>query len=576
MLGRVFAVASLLAAACVPLSAQTGPPKPELTPIAETASVQPGQRARLAVRVSVPPGFHLQSNKPRDPLLIPTVLTIDAPAGVTVSEIVFPPSTDFQQVGQAQPLAVFEQHFDIGIELAIAADVPKGALTLPARLRYQACDQNMCYIPSRIEFAWTLPVATTAAKPIAANTDVFGHIAFGKGDAPGVQQPVAVAADAKTNASGIDQLDDFVVLGTTGGYLGTNDFLDFLHRAETGVKETGLFEGRGPLGILLIVFLGGLALNLTPCVLPMIPVNLAIIGAGSQAGSRGRGFLLGSVYGAAMALVYGVLGLIVILTAGTFGTINASPWFNLAIALVFVLLALAMFDVVTIDFSSLAGNTRLGDKGRGTFLLAFTMGAVAALLAGACVAPVVIQVVLFSSDLYAKGSAVALGLPFVLGLGMAVPWPIAGAGLASLPKPGMWMVRVKQVFGVLILVMAAYYGYQGYSILSNRWVDPSQVASSVQEQLKSGWYGSLDEGLTAAKREQKPVLIDMWATWCKNCLTMDKTTLADSAVTSALANYVKIKFQAEDPDQPTVKAVMQRFKAVGLPTYVVLRPAASR
>jgi thiol:disulfide interchange protein DsbD len=120
-------------------------------------------------------------------------------------------------------------------------------------------------------------------------------------------------------------------------------------------------------------------------------------------------------------------------------------------------------------------------------------------------------------------------------------------------------------------VMAAYYGYQGYSILSNRWVDPSQVASSVQEQLKSGWYGSLDEGLAVAKREQKPVLIDMWATWCKNCLTMDKTTFADSAVTSALANYVKIKFQAEDPDGPTVKAVMQRFKAVGLPTYVVLR-----
>jgi thioredoxin:protein disulfide reductase len=67
------------------------------------------------------------------------------------------------------------------------------------------------------------------------------------------------------------------------------------------------------------------------------------------------------------------------------------------------------------------------------------------------------------------------------------------------------------------------------------------------------------------------VLIDMWATWCKNCLTMDKTTLADSQVTSALANYVKIKFQAEAPEEPAVKAVMQRFKAVGLPTYVILK-----
>ena len=72
---------------------------------------------------------------------------------------------------------------------------------------------------------------------------------------------------------------------------------------------------------------------------------------------------------------------------------------------------------------------------------------VAALLAGACVAPVVLQVVLFSSDLYAKGTVLALGLPFVLGIGMAVPWPLAGAGMTALPKPGAWMVRVKQVFG---------------------------------------------------------------------------------------------------------------------------------
>ena len=75
-------------------------------------------------------------------------------------------------------------------------------------------------------------------------------------------------------------------MATTGGYLGTADFLTFVRNAEAGVAETGLFEGRGPLAILLLVLVGGLALNLTPCVLPMIPINLAIIGAGAQAGSR--------------------------------------------------------------------------------------------------------------------------------------------------------------------------------------------------------------------------------------------------------------------------------------------------
>src|SRR4029434_4842732 len=99
-----------------------------------------------------------------------------------------------------------------------------------------------------------------------------------------------------------------------------------------------------------------------------------------------------------------------------------------------------------------------GGAGRGSLALAFGMGAIAALLAGACVAPVVIQVVLFSSDLYAQGTVIALGLPFVLGIGMAIPWPIAGAGLTRLPKPGAWMVRVEQALGRGILGAGGEHG----------------------------------------------------------------------------------------------------------------------
>lgn len=103
-------------------------------------------------------------------------------------------------------------------------------------------------------------------------------------------------------------------------------------------------------------------------------------------------------------------------------------------------------------------------------------------------------------------------LPFFLGIGMAVPWPLAGAGLASLPRPGAWMVRVKQAFGVLILGTAVYYGYLAYDLFSSRWVKTSDVTSSVSEKLKAGWYASLADGLETAQREQKPVLIDLWAT----------------------------------------------------------------
>jgi thiol:disulfide interchange protein len=558
-------------------SAQLRGVKADVTPIVEADGARAGTDVRVALQVALPDGFHVQSNKPRDPSLIPTELTIDAPAGVSVAEQVFPAPVDLKQIGSDQPLAVFERNFSIGVRLTVAASAVPGELKIPVRLRYQACNDTTCFAPTTATSEWTLKVVPASAAVTAGHADVFSRIPFGRGDVPAASSSTRppTAAPSSEGAGGgenIARLDDFTVLGTTGGYLGTTDFLKFVHNAENGVRERGLFEGRGPLAILLLVFVGGLALNLTPCVLPMIPINLAIIGAGSRAGSRGRGFLLGGTYGAAMAIVYGVLGLVVILTAGTFGTINASPWFNLGIFVLFVVLALAMFDVVTIDFSSLSSGFRVADSSRGTFIVAFVMGAIAALLAGACVAPVVIQVVLFSSNLYSKGNAVALALPFLLGVGMAIPWPIAGAGLAALPKPGAWMVRVKQAFGVVIMATALYYGYEAYSLFANRFVDATAVASSVEEKVKAGWHRSLDEGLEAAARENKPVLIDMWATWCKNCLTMDKTTLADRDVEAALSGYVRIKFRAEDPDSQPAKAVMQRFDAVGLPAYVILRP----
>jgi cytochrome c biogenesis protein CcdA/DsbC/DsbD-like thiol-disulfide interchange protein len=547
----------------------------EIAALVESDGVRAGSTIRAALKVALPEGYHVQSDKPRDPTLIATELSVEAPAGVQVEEIVFPEAEDFKQEGLPEPLLVFEREFVIGVRLSLPPTLPAGPLTIPARLRYQACDDKMCYAPSNGQAQWTLNVVGANAAVTPQHADIFGAIAFGTGAKPGTASAAAAAPVAAPGGpdGGIARLDRFTVVASNGGYLGTGDFLTFIKNAESGVVEKGLFEGQGPLAILLIVLVGGLALNLTPCVLPMIPINLAIIGAGAQAASRRRGFLLGLTYGGAMAFVYGVLGLIVVLTASTFGTINASPWFNLGIALLFVALALAMFDVFEIDFSKYAGNVGAG-AGRGSFLLAFTMGAVAAQLAGACVAPVVIQVVLFASNLYSTGTPLALALPFFLGIGMAIPWPVAGAGLASLPKPGPWMVRVKQAFGVLILGTSLYYGYLAYELFSNRWVDATEVASSVEEKLKEGWHSTLAAGLAAAERENKPVLVDLWATWCKNCLTMDKTTLVDPSVKQALDGYVKIKFQAEQPDEPPAVDVMKRFNAVGLPAYVILKPGS--
>lgn len=565
-------LAALLLTASLRLGAQ-GPDPVPITPILERTSAAAGGSLRAALRVSLPDRLHMQSNAPRDTTLIPTVITFMPPAGVTVPEVVFPATVEFNIAGLGlQP--VFEKEFLVGTTFVLAAEVPPGSVTVPARFRYQACDDSVCYFPTTVDVAWTFDVVPPGTSlPPAANAGAFTGIKFGSGTPPpiGAQPaPTPATTPARTPDSLLALFDEFEIRGT-GAYMDRDEFLTFVANAEAGVKPRGLFEGQGPVAILAIVFLGGLALNLTPCVLPMVPINLAIIGAGVRTGKRGRGLLLGSAYGAAMAVVYGGLGLLVILTAGTFGSMNASPWFNVSIALLFVVLALAMFDVINIDFSRLSNRVQFSEDSRGTVWLAFAMGAVAALLAGACVAPVVIQVVVFASERYAAGVPLALALPFVLGLGMALPWPLAGAGLSALPKPGAWMVRVKQAMGVFILATAVYYGYVGYQGFANRWVDPASVSASVEEKLKGGWTASLYDGLTEAKQTGKPVLLDFWATWCKNCLVMDETTLVDPAVVQAVSGYVKVKVQSEDPNASPTKELLRRLGAVGLPAYAILR-----
>src|SRR5690349_10249619 len=177
-------VLSVLCVLCATVGAQARRPRAEVTPVVETDTVRTGSAVHVALKVSLPEGLHTQSNKPRDPLLIPTVLTIEPPAGATINEIVFPPSTDLKQEGQAQPLAVFEQTFAIGAVLALPAGQGAGDIVIPAKLRYQACDANLCYAPATANIEWKLHVDAAAAAG-GASDPLFATIKWGTGEKPG-------------------------------------------------------------------------------------------------------------------------------------------------------------------------------------------------------------------------------------------------------------------------------------------------------------------------------------------------------------------------------------------------------
>lgn len=417
-------------------------------------------------------------------------------------------------------------------------------------VNYQGCDATTCFFPETKTFSFE------TVEPASESTLSDDH-----------------------SAMGLSVLDLFEPPISSSGYQKAKDFTAFLQQARSGeaVQDaTGKLLSQGWLMAGLLILLGGLLLNLTPCVLPLIPINLAIIGAGAQARSKKDGALLGFAYGLGMALVYGLLGLIVILTGSKFGSFTSSPWFNLFFAILFVLLSLAMFDVFQIDLSRF--QTRLGDtnalKAKGKYAFPLLLGGIAALLAGACVAPVLITVLLLASRMYGEGYLWALLLPFLLGAGMGLPWPIAGAGMSVLPKPGAWMNHVKHAFGVFILLMAAYYGYQAWTLAGWGTAETHVAAesSSALALIPTQDHAEFVQALESAHAQQRPVLIDFWASWCKSCHAMEKTTFTHPDVKTELEQFVFIKYQSEKPGQQPARDVLDPLGVLGLPTYVVLLP----
>lgn len=504
-----------------------------------------GRRA-VEVKFDVPPGHHLYAD----------TVQVEGRGATKLAPLTVAPPERLKDAFTGEERDQYAHPFASVYAVESAGDKVEFAVS------FQGCDESECFFPETREFslgAGPAP-ATAAALPAVSPTS---------------------ATDAAAAAEWRGAFDGFRVARRETGYLREKDFLSFLNGRHAGLD----LVGHGwPMAILLILVFGA-ALNLTPCVLPMIPVNLAIIGAGARAGSRRRGFVLGGTYGLGMALAYGGLGLAVVLTGSTFGTLQSSPWFNLSIAAVFTVLALAMFGVFHVDFTSL--QNRIGGTGgrgplRHPLVLSFVLGAVAALLAGACVAPVLVSVLVLGTAMYQKGNAAGLLLPFLLGVGMALPWPFAGAGLSFLPRPGAWMDKVKYAFGVLILGMAAYYGWLGVVGL--------RPAPAVAAPAPGGGAGieaafHLDAAsgpadwakvAAEARRLGKPVFVDFWATWCKNCHAMDATTFRSPEVAARMRDFVVVKYQAEKPREPSVKAVIDYFGAIGLPTYVVLDPEPAR
>jgi thiol:disulfide interchange protein DsbD len=217
-----------------------------------------------------------------------------------------------------------------------------------------------------------------------------------------------------------------------------------------------------PAAALPVLFLAGVLTSLTPCIYPMIPITAAIVGGGEVEGAtarpRMRPLLLSLTYVTGLALVYAALGLVAGMTGTMFGRISTNPWLYFAMANLLVFAALVMLDVVPFRIpASIMGRASSAGTG-GRFGGAFVMGAMSGLVAAPCSAPVMIAVLTWVTE--TKSPLLGFLYLFVFSLGMCTLLVVVGissGAMSRLPRAGQWMVRIKKLFGVVMLGVAEYY-----------------------------------------------------------------------------------------------------------------------
>jgi cytochrome c-type biogenesis protein len=213
-----------------------------------------------------------------------------------------------------------------------------------------------------------------------------------------------------------------------------------------------------PVAALVLLFAGGVATSLTPCVFPMIPVTVGIIGGSARSDMPRRRIVgLTLTYVLGLALFYALLGLVAGLSGTLFGTVASNRWVRLAVGNLLLVFALAMLDVIPVRMPR-GMAAWAGSLSGGSYPAVFLLGASSGIVAAPCGAPAFAAVLTW----VATTRSAVLGFVYLLvfSLGMSVVLLAAGlfSGLAAaLPQPGRWMVWIKRAAGVVLLVMAEYY-----------------------------------------------------------------------------------------------------------------------